>query len=160
MMITQLLNVNDMEFAIQSNKVLSDILKKYSKDKISVSIQVNYQISTKATEILARAEIPFPLPAIEILTDVLEKMGKGNIVNISTSMKNELNTKEAAEFLNIIHQNMITLLEEETIPFHYENEIQKIKLDDLINYKKKRSHKRDQLLKELTEEAQEFDLGY
>jgi excisionase family DNA binding protein len=72
----------------------------------------------------------------------------------------ELTTGEAADLLFVSKPFLVKLLEEEKIPYRKVGNRRKIKLKDVLAYKKVSDAQRRKALRELVREAQELDMGY
>ena len=68
--------------------------------------------------------------------------------------------QEAANFLNISRLFLIQLLEKEKIPFRKVGRHRRILFEDLLNYKKRSRAKGRKIREQLTDEAQDLDIGY
>lgn len=71
-----------------------------------------------------------------------------------------LTTQQAAEFLNVSHQCLVGLLETGKIPFRLVGTQRRINAADLMAHKEQDDARRDEVLAELTRQAQELGLGY
>jgi excisionase family DNA binding protein len=104
-------------------------------------------------------EVTLPRQAIELLKDALEQLASGNAVTIVT-VHAELTTHQAAEILNVSRPYLIKLLEAGHIPHRMVGTHRRIRLADIMEYKHKDDARRDEILAELTRQAQDLDLGY
>lgn len=104
--------------------------------------------------------IELPTSAIRLLVEVLSELASGNAVKV-IPVHAELTTQEAADLLNVSRPHVVKLLEETMeLPFHKTGKHRRIKFADLMNYKQKRDTRSEDILKTLSEEAQELNLGY
>lgn len=71
-----------------------------------------------------------------------------------------LTIHEAAERLNVSPPYLIGLLDQGAIPFHQEGTDRRIRVDDLMAYKREDDARRRKIADELTEDAQKLGLGY
>lgn len=80
-------------------------------------------------------EFSLPGPALRILLDVLQEMGRGNGVSLS-SVEKEFTTQQAADFLNVSRPYLIEeLLEKGAIPFRRVGNRRRIPFGDLLKYR-------------------------
>lgn len=103
--------------------------------------------------------VKLPESAIRILIAGLTEIGKGNAVRL-VPQHTELTTQEAAEILNLSRPYVVRLLDDGKIPSHKVGTHRRVRIDDVLAYKKKSDADRLDALKNLVEEAQELDLGY
>lgn len=104
-------------------------------------------------------DITLPESAIRILIAGLAEIGKGNGVRL-VPQHSELTTQEAGEILNLSRPYVVRLLDEGKIPSHKVGTHRRVRIDDVLAYKKKSDADRLDALKTLVEEAQELDMGY
>jgi excisionase family DNA binding protein len=91
--------------------------------------------------------------------DVLEAMAAGRGVTIIPENA-ELTTVEAASILNVSRPFFTKLLDDRVIPHRLVGKHRRILVDDVIAYKKRIDAEREDVLVQLTAEAQESELGY
>ena len=103
------------------------------------------------------AEIELPPELVPLLVEVLGQIANGNGVRV-VPVHAELTTQQAADLLNTSRPYLIKLLETGTIPFHLTGTHRRVKLGDLLAYKRVRDAERRGVLDELTAEAQELGL--
>lgn len=90
----------------------------------------------------------------------LEELGEGRAL-VLDSLDEELSTQEAADLLQVSRPYLIeNLLETGEIPFHRVGNRRRIRLSDVMRYKRRREERRKATLRELSEEAQELEMGY
>ena len=86
-------------------------------------------------------------------------MAEGNAMRL-IPVHVELTTQEAANLLYVSHSYLIRLLKGRKIPFRKVKTRRRILFQDLMNYKIKIDNARRKSLDELSEEAQNLDMGY
>jgi excisionase family DNA binding protein len=101
--------------------------------------------------------IELPASSVVILVRVLEEMEKGNAVTI-LPVHAELTSQEAADLLNISRPSLIDLLQRGEIPFRKVGTHRRIRLDDVMAYKRKAEAARRAALEELAAYDQELGL--
>ena len=116
-------------------------------------------LSLKVTEAGKEQPIELPAGAVRLLMDVLETMAAGRGVTIIPENA-ELTTVEAASMLNVSRPYLIKLLDEKVIPHRLVGKHRRILIDDVMAYKKRIDAAREDVLAQLTAEAQEDDMGY
>ncbi|MBF0492651.1 MAG: helix-turn-helix domain-containing protein [Deltaproteobacteria bacterium] len=104
-------------------------------------------------------DLIMPRQALALLRDLLAEMAQGNVVSIVPT-HHLLTTQEAANILNISRPFLIQLLKSEKIPFSKVGTHRRIRYQDLMEYKLRRDQENQEMLEELTRQAQEEDMGY
>lgn len=114
-------------------------------------------------ELVARGEgeerIPVPASLLELLRAALEELAAGRGVAVA-ALDEELTTQEAADLLNVSRPFLIRLLEEGAIPYRKVGTHRRIRLGDLLDYKRTRDAEAERAYAELVAQAQELHLGY
>jgi excisionase family DNA binding protein len=103
--------------------------------------------------------VSVPQEALEILVEVLGQMANGNAVTI-VPIHEELTTYKAAELLNVSRPYLIGLLDAGKIPYRMVGTHRRVRFTDLMAFKKQDDARRDEALAELTQQAEDLDLGY
>ena len=120
-----------------------------------VSGLVHVQADGEASEVTFR----LPPEALELLGEVLGQMAAGHAVAI-VPVHPELTSHEAAEMLNVSRPYLIGLLDAGKIPYRKVGTHRRIRFMDLMTYKQQDDARRDEVLAELTQQAEDLDLGY
>ncbi len=103
--------------------------------------------------------IALPLSAIRLLRDILVEMAQGHGVAV-LPMYTELTTQQAAELINVSRPYFVGLLNLGQIPFRLVGKHRRVRLADVMAYKRRNDQNRLKVLEELVAQAQELDMGY
>jgi excisionase family DNA binding protein len=118
---------------------------------------LNRSLKVKLAETDEQVELP--AAAVRLLVDLLSAMAEGNAVTL-IPIHAELTTQQAADLLGVSRPFLIKQLEDDVIPFRRVGTHRRVLFSDLMKYKHEIDEKRMQTLDELTEQAQELDMGY
>lgn len=110
-------------------------------------------------EAAPRNILSLPAPALRLLNEILKEMAQGNAVTL-VPVHAMLTTQEAADMLNVSRPFLIGLLEAGKIPYQRLGSHRRILSQDLIAFREHTDAAREEALRQLTEEAQELDMGY
>lgn len=102
--------------------------------------------------------IEIPPAVAKLLMDVLAHVAGGEMVTV-VPYGAELSTQKAADLLNVSRPFLTKLLESGRIPFHRVGSHRRMRVEDLLAYKRIRHHERATALKELQRLGQEYDAG-
>ena len=103
--------------------------------------------------------ISLPAPALRLLNEILKEMAKGNAVTL-IPINAMLTTQEAADILNVSRPFFVGLLKAGKMPYQRLGSHRRILFKDLMAFKEKTDAARAEAMRQLTEEAQELDMGY
>lgn len=106
-----------------------------------------------------QAELSLPAAAVRILNEVLKEMAKGNSVTLVPTDA-ILSTQEAADILNVSRPFLVGLLEAGRIPYQRLGCHRRVLFRDLMAFKARCDAAGDDAMRQLTQEAQELNLGY
>jgi excisionase family DNA binding protein len=98
-----------------------------------------------------------PEPLLQVLVQAARELARGNAVAI-VPLSKELTTQEAADILNVSRPYLIKLLEQGDIPFVKTGTHRRVRLSDLLAYKRIRDAERRRGLARLTQMSQEMGL--
>ncbi len=144
----------DIEDAKRRNKrakeELENILSEHSEDALELAFQL-HRNENPVLELPRRA-----LEALHEILDILEDGGEVDVV----PKDRELTTTEAAEMLNVSRPHLVDLLEDGEIPFHKVGSHRRIRLADLLNYKREQKRQSRDRMEALAREDQRLDIEY
>jgi excisionase family DNA binding protein len=90
-----------------------------------------------------------------VLEQAAHELVRGNRVSL-LPLGRMLTTRQAAEMLNISRPFLIQLLEREEIPFEMVGTHRRVAIEDVLRYRAQRSERRREVLRALSEEADEL----
>lgn len=103
--------------------------------------------------------IDLPAGAVDLLVHVLEAMAAGRGFTLIPEAT-ELTTIQAAKILNVSRPFLVKLLNQKAIPHRKVGKHRRIRMEDVVAYKDAIDREREQVLEQLTREAQAQDMGY
>jgi len=104
------------------------------------------------------AEVDLPGEMVPLLVEILGQIANGNGVRV-VPLHAELTPPQAADLLNVSERYLLGLLASEALASHLVGAHRRIKLGDLLDYKRARDAERADALREMAEEAQRLGLG-
>jgi excisionase family DNA binding protein len=126
------------------------------------AITVRYPVGTTRTEILPRTMCEWYRVVLPDGTELQEAhpilIDGNNGLWVPREALEELTTQEAADILNISHTYLMTLLEQGDVPFIEVGVHRHIRLDDLIEYKKRRDAQREKAIAEMAQMCQDWGI--
>jgi excisionase family DNA binding protein len=93
-----------------------------------------------------------------VLEQAAHELVRGNRVSL-LPLGRLLTTRQAAEMLNISRPFLIQLLEREEIPFEKVGTHRRVAIEDVLRYRAQRSERRREVLRALSEEADELGIS-
>lgn len=142
-------------------------IKRPSKEEQQVALASYHVLSaaleelhsnTPEIEIEETAEkIKVPLSALKLLVEILKATSQGKPISIMP-VAAEMTTQSAAETLGCSRPHLVKLLEEGIIPFTKVGRHRRIKVDDVMAYKKKMKEEQKRLLIEMMKDDEADNL--
>ncbi len=102
-------------------------------------------------------ELELPDSVYKILQQVIHDLARGKAVAIAP-VDAELTTQRAADLLNVSRPYLIKLLEKGEIPYQKTGTHRRVKLQDVLEYRRQRAAARRASLREMAQSAQEMGL--
>ena len=146
---TVLPDEKEMRAAVESSRQLAAFLStKFETRRIEL-----------VSETEQREVIEMPTFALCLLGEILSELALGNTVKV-VPIHAELTSQEGADLLNVSRPHLVKLLDGGALAFTKTGKHRRIKLSDLIEYKKQREQASYVAMDELAAQAQEFGMGY
>jgi excisionase family DNA binding protein len=92
-----------------------------------------------------------------VLEQAAHELVRGNRVSL-LPLGRMLTTRQAAEMLNVSRPFLIQLLEREEIPFEMVGTHRRVAIEDVLRYRARRSERRRDVLRALSQEADELGI--
>ena len=117
------------------------------------------QVDADATRLVGPdgATIPLPESINRLVREIVHELAGGNAVTI-VPVHTDLTTQQAADLLNVSRPFLVQLLESGTIPFHRLGSHRRVRLTDIMTYRRARSQVRRAALSEMARDAQDLGL--
>lgn len=101
--------------------------------------------------------VELPVSASRLLVGVLKELARGNALTV-LPRHSDLTTQQAADFLNVSRPYLVKLLESDEIPFHKVGTHRRVRLEDVLAYKRQIDEAREESLRKLAAYSQELEL--
>jgi excisionase family DNA binding protein len=101
--------------------------------------------------------VELPSSVGRILRQAISLLARGESVSL-VPLEKDLTTQQAADILNVSRPYLVRLLETGKIPFTKTGSHRRVRLTDLLEYKRRRDAERREALAELTRLSQEAGL--
>jgi len=151
----QLLNGNEVVTPTEADAALA----KESGQRLAVHLGhaggLRLEVKTGSTS----EELILPPSALRLLLRLLNELGQGNAVTM-TPIRAELTTQQAADLLNVSRPHLVKLLDKGALPSRKVGTHRRVRLEDLLAYKRDFQAKRHAALDELQALSQDLDMGY
>lgn len=102
-------------------------------------------------------QVLIPSVAFRFFVDVLAELANGNAVTVAP-VHAELTTQQAADLMNVSRPYLIKLLDGGRLPFRRVGNRRKLQLVDVLDYKRRDDLRRQEVLNDLTSEAEDLGL--
>jgi len=151
----------EMESAKQFNDLPSAEIASLARDSATALSRLlrDHPEGDRAQIRLDGEDLILPRSALDLLRKLLAEMAQGNAVTV-VPVHAELTTQEAADMLNVSRPHLVKLLKEEKIPYTMVGSHRRIRLQDLLAYRKHQDEGSQDALEKLAEQAQDLKMGY
>lgn len=102
--------------------------------------------------------VELPETVLRVLERVAEVLARGDAITV-IPIGQELTTQQAADMLNVSRQYLVRLVEQGKIPFTKTGKHRRLRIEDVLEFKKGRDLGRKAALRKLTQMSQELG-GY
>lgn len=102
--------------------------------------------------------VPIPETLFYLIERIAEVLARGDAITVVPVGK-ELTTQQAADLLNVSRQYLVRLLDEERIPHRKIGKHRRLRIEDVLSFKRTRDRDRRAGLRQLSRLTQEFG-GY
>lgn len=136
----------------------TDISRAAGEALRSISNHVPAGLVLKLRDGDTESAVEIPPEVVPYLVEILGQMANGNGVRV-VPVHAELTTQQAADLLKTSRPYLIKVLEAGGIPFSLVGTHRRIKLGELLAYKRARHADRRAILDDLSVEGQELELG-
>ncbi len=113
----------EQKVATESYNALESIIEQNASDKVGIEIHET------------KDRIVIPIKALKLLSPILKAMSQGKPISMIPTAT-EVTTDKAAEILGCTRAQLVRLLEGGEIEFTRKEENRKIKIKDILKYKK------------------------
>lgn len=103
--------------------------------------------------------LKLPPKVLRLFAEVLGSLAQGKAVAVMPK-ELDISTQEAAMYLNVSRPYFVKLLESGAIPHHKVGAHRRVRFEDVKLYKEQREQRSQQALQELSDQAQEHNMGY
>lgn len=103
------------------------------------------------------ADVEVSAEALRLLVEILGHLARGNAVTVAP-LAAEITTQQAAELLNVSRPFVVKLLDDGQVPFRKVGNRRRVRLADVLAYRRRDDEHRDLVLRQLTEESEALGL--
>lgn len=132
------------------------IIAKDAANKLKTLSLAGMDLKLRAVE-KADIVVPIPARAIEMIVDFLIAMAERKPVSVIPHTA-ELTTQQAADFLNVSRPHLVSLVDKGEITHRMVGTHRRVRVADLLAYKKRSDEKRRAAIHSMVAEAQKLGL--
>lgn len=133
------------------------LVAKETMDILAPRLGALSTFDVKALNLASEPTLRIPVSAARLLVQILDEMSRGNAVKI-VPVHAELTTQEAADLLNVSRPTLIQILEEGKIPYRKVGTHRRVRMEQLMAYRRQLEADRRAALAELVAYDQEIGL--
>ena len=141
----------DAEAITELDRTLESALEAQAQEPHGASVHLPALVGPDGSH------VPMPVAVYELLHEIVHRMARGDSITLVPRHK-ELTTQQAAEVLNISRPFLIKLLDRDEIPYRWEGTHRRIKLQDVLAYRDRRSARRRRGIEHLAQKSQELGI--
>ncbi len=135
----------DQKIASKSYDALTSVIKQLNSDQPEIEIEETSE------------KIKIPLSALKLLGDILKAMGQGKLISL-VPIATEVTTQAAAEILGCSRPHLVKLLEGGSIAYTKVGKHRRIKLEDIMKYRKEMKEQQKQNIIDIMNSDEETGL--
>jgi len=132
------------------------IIAREAASKLKALSLAGVDLKLRAVE-KADVIVPLPTRAIEMIVDFLTAMAERKPVSVIPHTA-ELTTQQAADFLNVSRPHLVSLIDKGEMPHRMVGTHRRVRVSDLLAYKKRSDEKRRAAIRSMVAEAQKLGL--
>ena len=151
----QLLNGNEVVTPTKADSALAKESSQRLAAHLGQADGLRLEVRIGATS----EELVLPPSALRLLLSLLTELGQGNAVSLMP-IRAELTTQQAADLLNVSRPHLVKLLDEGAMPSRKVGTHRRVRLEDLLAYKRDFQARRQAALEELVALSQDLEMGY
>lgn len=130
-----------------------------SKQLLAHYVRADQPLTVQVIDADRKQPIELPAGAVTLLLDILGAMASGKAITL-ISNDAELTTVQAADILHVSRPFLIKLLDEGQLPCRRVGKHRRIRLEDVMSYKRAIDQEREAILDQLIADAQNQKMGY
>jgi excisionase family DNA binding protein len=137
--------------SVEDVRTAEELRESVAAGNVAISVTVRQGAKEKTVQ-LSEGDYP-------ALSDVFSQIVKGKAVLV-LPVDEELSTQQAADLLNVSRPYLIKLLEQNEIPFRTVGAWRRVRIDDVLAYKRKSDERANAAIQELEDQGQDLKMGY
>lgn len=119
-----------------------------------LGVQLRFEVAGSGSD---AETVTLPEAAARMLLHILDEMAHGNAIAL-VPLRAELTTQQAADMLNVSRPFVVRLIEDGRLPHRKVGTHRRVRVDDLMAYRRRAEEDRDAALLELADETRRLGL--